>query len=94
MQRATNLKKPRLSTWETKLRDVLQVRKKVKGSDWPTIYRHVLPRLERPGRKKVKRPTAIYLNNTAIPWEKAWKEVRRSGVLGRSPRQGKLGHNN
>ncbi|ROW07168.1 hypothetical protein VPNG_07331 [Cytospora leucostoma] len=60
--------------WETKLRDDLGLRKKLKKKDWPIIYGHVLARREQ-GKE-----TAIYLNGTRLPWGKAWKEIRRSGA--------------
>lgn len=60
--------------WETKLRDELGLRKKLKKKDWPVIYDHVLARREH-GKE-----TAIYLNDTQMPWGKAWKEIRRSGA--------------
>ncbi|KAI1349913.1 hypothetical protein F5Y01DRAFT_287419 [Xylaria sp. FL0043] len=56
---------------ETKLRDKLGLRKKLKKSDWPTVYQHVQGR----GGKE----TGIYVNGVRIPWKKAWKEIRRSG---------------
>lgn len=71
----------RLSTWESKLRDELKLRKRAKTTDWPLIYRHVLPRLEHPKKKKPKRPTAVYINSTQVEWEKVWKEMRRYGAL-------------
>lgn len=60
---------------------MLQLRKKAKSTNWPLIYQHVLPRLEKPGQKHLRRETAIYLNNSEIPWNKAWKEIRRSGAI-------------
>ncbi|KAG6368378.1 hypothetical protein INS49_002584 [Diaporthe citri] len=70
-----------LSTWETKTRDVLQLRKKAKSTNWPLIYQHVIPRLKKPGQKQLRKETSIYLNNLEIPWNKAWKEIRRSGAI-------------
>ncbi|XXG98306.1 hypothetical protein Hte_004629 [Hypoxylon texense] len=61
-----------LQTYETKLRDVLGLRKKLKKADWTAIYQHYQNR----GGKS----TGIYLNGSRIPWEKAWKEIRRSGA--------------
>lgn len=61
-----------LSTYETKLRNVLGLRKKLKKADWTAIHQHYQDR----GGKK----TGIYLNGSKIPWEKAWKEIRRSGA--------------
>lgn len=72
----------RLSTWESKLRESLQLRKKVKAKDWPLIYRHIRPRLERPKQKILKKKTIICLNDYEIPWDKVWKEIRRSGAPG------------
>jgi hypothetical protein len=48
------------------------MRKKLKKGDWEHIYLyarwHGLERYE------------VYLNGTKLPWEKVWKEIRRSGV--------------
>ncbi|KAI0530088.1 hypothetical protein GGR58DRAFT_518751 [Xylaria digitata] len=60
-----------LSTYETKLRDKLRLRKKLKKSDWPAVYQHV--------REREGKETGIYINGIQIPWKKAWKEIRRSG---------------
>lgn len=76
----------RLSTWESKLRERLQLRKKAKAHDWPLIYQHILPRLEHPRKKKLKMETIIRLNGAEIPWDKAWKEIRRSGAFRIDPR--------
>ncbi|KAI0103971.1 hypothetical protein GGR51DRAFT_523061 [Nemania sp. FL0031] len=59
-----------LSTYESKLRD-LGLRKKMKRKDWHTVYQHYV--------QSGNRHTAIYFNGMRIPWEKAWKEIRRSG---------------
>ncbi|KAI0863378.1 hypothetical protein F4860DRAFT_522071 [Xylaria cubensis] len=61
-----------LSTYETKLRDKLGLRKKLKKGDWTAVYQHI--------RNRGGKETGIYLNGTRIPWEKAWKEIRRSGA--------------
>lgn len=61
-----------LSTYETKLRDVLGLRKKLKKADWTAIHQHYQ---DRQGKD-----TGIYLNGSRIPWEKAWKEIRRYGA--------------
>ncbi|KAI0487675.1 hypothetical protein F4859DRAFT_510243 [Xylaria cf. heliscus] len=60
-----------LSTYETRLRDKLKLRKKLKRDDWTAVYQHFQNR----GGKE----TGIYLNGMRIPWERAWKEIRRSG---------------
>ncbi|KAI0859641.1 hypothetical protein F4860DRAFT_481716 [Xylaria cubensis] len=60
-----------LSTYESKLRD-LGLRKKMKSKDWRPVYRHYI--------NSGSRHTALYFNGTRIPWDKAWKEIRRSGV--------------
>lgn len=79
----------RLSTWEYKLRVDLRIRKKVKASDWPVVYRHLAPRLEKPGKKRLKRPTTIRLDGMEIPFDEAWKQIRRSGAHNLSPRMRK-----
>ncbi|CAH0018189.1 unnamed protein product [Clonostachys rhizophaga] len=61
-----------LSVYETRLRDLLGVRKKLKREDWSIIYQHYLNRN--------KRSSALYLDGVKIPWKKAWKEIRRSGA--------------
>lgn len=73
-----------LSTWETKLRDVLGLRKKMKMKDWPIIYSHVRPRLEQ------KKETAIYLNGTRMEWKRAWKEMRRNRTTSQPAQQEQL----
>ncbi|KAI0188189.1 hypothetical protein EV127DRAFT_434921 [Xylaria flabelliformis] len=60
-----------LSTYESKLRD-LGLRKKMKGKDWRPVYQHYI--------NSGSRHTALYFNETRIPWDKAWKEIRRSGA--------------
>ncbi|KAI0410761.1 hypothetical protein F5X98DRAFT_384959 [Xylaria grammica] len=60
-----------LSTYESKLRD-LGLRKKMKKRDWHHVYQHYV--------NTGNRHTAIYFNDVRIPWEKAWKEIRRSGA--------------
>ncbi|KAI0387935.1 hypothetical protein F5Y04DRAFT_286844 [Hypomontagnella monticulosa] len=65
-----------LSNYETRLRDELGLRKKLKKQNWHAVYQHYLSS----GGKH----TGVYLNGTKIPWEKAWKEIRRSGARLRS----------
>ncbi|RWA07137.1 hypothetical protein EKO27_g7965 [Xylaria grammica] len=60
-----------LSTYESKLRD-LGLRKKMKRKDWYPVYQHYV--------NSGNRHTAMYFNGTRIPWDKAWKEIRRSGA--------------
>ncbi|KAI0188891.1 hypothetical protein EV127DRAFT_470863, partial [Xylaria flabelliformis] len=61
-----------LSTYETTLRDRLQLRKKLKRADWSIVYHHF--------RNRGGKETGLYLNGARIPWNKAWKEIRRSGA--------------
>ncbi|KAI5868349.1 hypothetical protein GGS23DRAFT_592128 [Durotheca rogersii] len=61
-----------LSTYETRLREGLGLRKKLKSSDWAVVYH----RYER--RRDAGRETGVYLNGTRIPWKKVWKEIRRT----------------
>lgn len=75
----------RLLTWESKLREKLHLRKHAKSHDWPLIYQHIRPRLEHPRKKKLKKETIIRLNGAVIPWDKAWKEIRRSRALKHEP---------
>ncbi|KAH8164414.1 hypothetical protein CIB48_g3845 [Xylaria polymorpha] len=60
-----------LSTYEYKLRE-LGLRKKMKKADWYPVYQHYV--------NSGNRHTVIYFNGTRIPWDKAWKEIRRSGA--------------
>ncbi|KAI1427604.1 hypothetical protein F5Y12DRAFT_791875 [Xylaria sp. FL1777] len=60
-----------LSTYESKLRD-LGLRKKMKGKDWRPVYKHYM--------NSGRRHTAVFFNGTRIPWDRAWKEIRRSGA--------------
>ncbi|KAI8948808.1 hypothetical protein F4801DRAFT_604011 [Xylaria longipes] len=60
-----------LSTYESKLRD-FGLRKKMKRKDWYPVYQHYM----NSGRKH----TAIYFNSERVLWDKAWKEIRRSGA--------------
>lgn len=76
----------RLSKWETKLRDDLKIRKKAKAADWPLVYRHLAARLEKPGEKRLRQPTTIRLYGKEIPFDDAWKEIRRSHAHKLSPR--------
>ncbi|OTB12660.1 hypothetical protein K445DRAFT_180089 [Daldinia sp. EC12] len=61
-----------LLTYETKLRDELHLRKKLKKTDWVSVHHHRL--------KRGDKPTGVYLNGTEIPQHKVWKEIRRSGA--------------
>ncbi|KAI0407503.1 hypothetical protein F4802DRAFT_595317 [Xylaria palmicola] len=70
-----------LSKYETNIRDKLRLRKKLKRRDWPTVYHHY--------RNRAGKETDIYLCDVKLPWEKAWKEIQRSG--GRSLRDGQPG---
>ncbi|KAI1660949.1 hypothetical protein F4813DRAFT_400096 [Daldinia decipiens] len=61
-----------LLTYETKLRNELHLRKKLKKSDWVSVHHHRL--------KRGDKPTGVYLNGTEIPQHKVWKDIRRSGA--------------
>ncbi|KAI8948543.1 hypothetical protein F4801DRAFT_556522 [Xylaria longipes] len=63
-----------LTMYGAKLRDQLNLPKKLKRKDWPVVYRHYQK------RQACGKQTHMYLNSTFIPWEKAWKEIRRSRV--------------
>ncbi|KAF2967840.1 hypothetical protein GQX73_g5727 [Xylaria multiplex] len=60
-----------LSTYESKLRD-LGLRKKMKRKDWYPIYQEYI--------NSGHRHTAMFFNGEQISWDKAWKEIRRSGA--------------
>lgn len=76
----------RLSKWETKLRDDFKIRKKIKAADWPFVYGQLAPRLKTPGKKGLSRPTTIRLYGKEIPFDDAWKEIRRSHAHKLPPR--------
>jgi hypothetical protein len=65
--------RPSLSIYETRLRDVLKLRKKLKKEDWKSIHNYVISRDMNPGEYDV------LLNGTPIPEKKVWKEIRRNG---------------
>ena len=66
----TDFVAPRLSTWETTLRDRLGVMKRLKKEQWRLLYREY----ERRGQ----RPFDLYANGVLVyPWNKVWKEFRR-----------------
>ncbi|GAW17763.1 hypothetical protein ANO14919_072300 [Xylariales sp. No.14919] len=60
-----------LSTYESKLRD-LGLRKNMKSKNWGPVYQRYV--------NSGYRHTAIFFKGTRIPWDKAWKEIRRSGA--------------
>ncbi|CAI6099077.1 unnamed protein product [Clonostachys chloroleuca] len=60
-----------LPTWETKLRDKLGLRKKLKKTDWPIVWRHCVQRGHRGKR------SAVYLQGVPVPSKRAWAEIRR-----------------
>ncbi|KAJ1336129.1 ankyrin repeat domain-containing protein 50 [Microdochium nivale] len=63
-----------LSTYESKVRDVLRLRKKLKKPDWIVIYQHWVQL-----NGKVTKPR-VFFHDREIPWVKAWKEIRRYGA--------------
>lgn len=67
------MKNNRLSTYETKLRDAFKLRKKLKSDDWGAIHHHAQLQGYAHGGYEV------YLNDTRIPWQRVWKEIRRNG---------------
>ncbi|KXJ87324.1 hypothetical protein Micbo1qcDRAFT_208344 [Microdochium bolleyi] len=80
-----------LSVYESRVRDTLGLRKKLKAEDWAAIWAHSRKIKDQGGT-----PT-IFFNGVQIPWVKAWKEIRRhvtrrdsapsgdGAVLGRRP---------
>lgn len=64
------------------------MQKKLKARDWSLVYQHVRPRLQSVGKKKLRVPTAILINDTKKPWDDVWKEIRRNCVLSHGPQQG------
>lgn len=63
----------RLSTYETRLRDVLRLRKKLKQCDWYLIHHYAL------SRGYGRREYDVLLNGTQIRPDRVWKEIRRYG---------------
>ncbi|KAI0521678.1 hypothetical protein F5B22DRAFT_643850 [Xylaria bambusicola] len=63
-----------IATYGTKLRHHLNLQKKLKKDDWLAVYQHY----ER--RRAEGKQSRMYLNDTLIPWRKAWKEIRRNRV--------------
>lgn len=61
-----------LSTYETRLREELRLRKNLKRVEWHAVYQHL--------KRREGRETGIYINGTRKPWNSAWKEMRRSGA--------------
>lgn len=72
----------RLSTWETKLRD-LGLRKKLKRNDWPVIYQHMQM------RKAIGKESDLFINGTKKERRSAWKEIRRTKATDLPATQGK-----
>jgi hypothetical protein len=62
----------RISAYETNLRHRQGLQKRLKAKDWPRIYHYARAN----GFDKFD----VLLNDTVIPWIRAWKEIRRSGV--------------
>ncbi|KAI0185774.1 hypothetical protein EV127DRAFT_484801 [Xylaria flabelliformis] len=63
-----------VATYGAKLHRHLNLRKKLKKGDWSVVYQHYQQ------RQAEGKQSHMYLNNTLIPWEKAWKEIRRNRV--------------
>ncbi|KAM0814014.1 hypothetical protein AB5N19_14016 [Seiridium cardinale] len=59
-----------LSTYETKLRDELGLKKKLKAKDWIAIHHELV--------KKGDRKCEVHLNGVAIPQWKVKKEIKRN----------------
>ncbi|KAJ1324359.1 ankyrin repeat domain-containing protein [Microdochium nivale] len=62
-----------LAQYEVKLKKDLGLRKKLSAHDWPAVWDHYREIKEKSGAR-----VAIYLNGTEIPFEKAWKEIKRN----------------
>ncbi|KAJ1323234.1 serine/threonine-protein phosphatase 6 regulatory ankyrin repeat subunit B [Microdochium nivale] len=63
-----------LSTYESRVRDTLGLRKKIKTRDWAAIWAHC-----RQIQKQDATPV-VFFHGRRIPWAKAWKEIRRHGA--------------
>lgn len=64
------------------------MQKKLKARDWSLVYQHVRPRLQDEGKKKLRKPTTVLINNTKKPWDDVWKEIRRNRAVSLGPRRG------
>lgn len=64
------------------------MKKKLKARDWSLVYQHIRPRLQLEGGKKLRKPTAVLINDTKKPWNEVWKEIRRNGALSQRPHRG------
>lgn len=64
------------------------MKKKLKARDWSLVYQHVRPRLQHEGKKKLRKPTVILINDTKKPWNDCWKEFRRNKSLSQWPHEG------
>lgn len=62
----------RLSIYEVRLRDLLQIRKRMKKEDWLPVWTHCRHVKERGGTPNV------YFQGRLVPWIKVWKEIRRN----------------
>jgi hypothetical protein len=62
----------RLTVYETNVRGILRLRKRLKKADYAIIHRFA--------RSQGWEKYDVYLNETLIPWSKYWKEYRRSGA--------------
>ncbi|KAK2603113.1 hypothetical protein N8I77_009593 [Diaporthe amygdali] len=78
-----------LSIWEVKLRE-LGMKRNLKSSEWPLVYKHVRPRLQHERKKELRKPTTILINGTEKPWDKVWREFRRNRAFNLGPSQGPL----
>lgn len=66
------LRSSRLSTYETKLRDVLMLRKNLTKDEWPVIGHHLKK------RKLEGKLSQVFLNKVPLPNCKVQKELRRN----------------
>lgn len=80
------------STWIEKLGQ-LGIRKNVLAEEWRKLYRHSLPRLEDPSRKKgdlklkrTKKKTEVIVRGRIYNWDQAWKNMKSSNAIGQVPR--------
>lgn len=64
------------------------MQKKLKAKDWSLVYQHVRPRLQHEGKKKLRKPTAILINDTKKSWDDVWREIRRNDALFQRPHRG------
>ncbi|KAJ0120529.1 hypothetical protein J7T55_015258 [Diaporthe amygdali] len=71
---------------EAQIRNLYQNKKKTLKQVKEEMEKNGFPE-KPPGKKRLRKPTTIRLDGRNIPFDEAWKEIRRSGAHILSPRQ-------